>query len=749
MLQYFETLQDQSGNALSLDGTATVVVSAFPGGGAAPIYSTNGTASPIAASTVTADITGQISFYAPDADYILKYYLNGTLYKTKSPVMLFDGAAQVTFPDVGAVNAYAITNAALETSLRSGLRAYFNAANSNTGPSTFAYNTLAAKNLVQRGPIALPAGAVVASGIYPVEYDGTQWQLLEDTLTQPFYPISPSEQVFITGGGISPVAFQYPYGCPRRFGALGTGPHDDTIAVQAAINSNAIYWGWPGDVYGVTSVTWPASGLSEAHFNGSELVGIATTATPCISHIKSNFTDFYGYTVNGGSYAGVTPNSNYTCSSWWFNGVTSGTPVGASQFNNFYGMSHLSAVRGLVYGGLPGQSSSTTVHSENRIYGMNNVGVSNPMYVNSSTGFVHCYGCVFFRDASTWTTPTLPSTARSYEQVVGNLYINGGEIIASNSLLGNATDGSAIVTGVYIELACPLNITGNNARYNGCRINLPNQGVNMVTIGAAVTGVLAFNGCTFLRAAGNGATDRTPMVQSSSAGFEVELNDCASFEWGFLMAGANCKLIAGCVARYSNHRLQITDGSAGGDSNIYFINSPKASILPEANATASTAGQPAGACDHMGYTTNGWVLDVISGGGSTLTVTTNAGPTGYLASQLTCHATGQSLVFNGDPSTLTSLKASALRVRPGEAYWLSAWLNASGTNPALLAAYYTLAGVSVSNQLVADATSIGTGAWVFGEGPLIVPATAAYMLIGVQGVVTDVQFTDVRLQRAN
>ena len=267
----------------------------------------------------------------------------------------------------------------------------------------------------------------------------------------------------------------------------------------------------------------------------------------------------------------------------------------------------------------------------------------------------------------------------------------------------------------------------------------------MVSIPAATTGVLAFNACTMLRAAGNGATDRTAMITSASAGFNVSLNNCTSFEWGWAMAGANVKLIVGAVANYNNHRLSIT----AADPNVYFINTPRVSILPEANAAVSTAGQPPGSCDPMLYTLNGWLIDVISGGGSTLTVTTNAGPTGYLATQATLHATGQSLAFNGDPSTLASLKTSALRVRPGETYWLSCWVNASGTNAALLAAFFNLAGASVSNQLVADSTSIGQSAWVFAEGPVVVPATCAYMLVGVQGVVTDVQFTDIRLQRAN
>lgn len=533
--------------------------------------------------------------------------------------------------------------------------------------------------------------------------------------------------------GVVPTTFYYPPGCPRRFGAVGNGVANDTAAVQNAINSNLMYWGWPGDNYGVTTVIWPASGLSVVHFNGSQLVGIAATAQTCISQIKCNFVDFYDYQVNGGSFAGVTPNANYTCGSWWFNG-TGVTPAGASQWNTFYGMQHISCVRGLVYGQLPGNPSTTIVHSENKIHGFQSVGVSNPLYCNSSTGFVHMYGAVFFRDASTWTTPVLPATSRALETPVGNVYVHGGEIIASNSLVGFGADlFGTIIDGTYIELSAALQIMGDNVRLTNCRMNMTNQGVNLFKINAAATGVLALSNCTMLRPAGTGATDRSPMVDGTSApAFEVDLNNCASFEWGWQMAGANCKLVAGCAARYSNHRLNIT----AADPNVYLLNDPRISLLPEATL------------DHLGYTTTGWILETISGGGTTLANTTNVGPTGYLASQLTLHATGQARAWFGDPSTLASLKSTALRVKPGNTFWLGSQVKASGGTVQLLASFYDITGAAVSTVLAADATSIGAGAWVFAEGPIAAPSTAAYMIAGMQGIVSDVQFTDLRVQRA-
>lgn len=524
----------------------------------------------------------------------------------------------------------------------------------------------------------------------------------------------------------------YPYGCPRRHGAAGDGVTNDTTAVQNAINSGFQYFGWLGDSYGVTTVIWPASGFTGGNFNGTELVGIATSPTICISQVKCNFATIIGYSVNGGSAGGVTPNPNYQCATWWFNGIVSGSPVGASQFNTFYGMQHISCVRALVYGGLPGSSSSTIVHSENKIYGFQTVGVSNPIYMNSGTGFLHCYGATFFRDASTWTVPNLPATARAFEVTAGALFINGGEIIASNSLVGFASDGPATISGAFLELSAPMHITASMRMVN-CFAQVNNQGVSMFAIDAAATGVLAIASSVLQRPAGVGLTDRQPLVDGTlNSTFEVDFNDTESFEWGFQMAGANCKLIQGCVAKYSNHRFSQTAGAP-----VYVLNNPKVSIIPDMTL------------DHMGYTTNGWTLTVAFGGGTSLANTSAAGPSGYLPSQLTLVAPGQATALSGDPTSLTTIKATMNRVFPGERFWLSSQVQmASGTSVQLQASFFNTAGSLVASVLAADTTSIGTGSWVSAEGGILVPASAAYMAVGVLGNACTVLFTNVKLQLA-
>jgi hypothetical protein len=177
MLQYFETLQDQSGNALSLDGVATCIVTRHLTGLAANIYSTNSTASPIAASTVTADITGQISFFAPDDDYILTYQLNGVTYKTKVGVQMLDPMSFVPILETGAANAYVITDVRLCLSLIVGekIMMQVGAGHTSTGASTLNMNGTGPQPITTKQLAAITT-QLVAGGMFPLTWDGTEWQ---------------------------------------------------------------------------------------------------------------------------------------------------------------------------------------------------------------------------------------------------------------------------------------------------------------------------------------------------------------------------------------------------------------------------------------------------------------------------------------------------------------------------------------------------------------------------------------------
>jgi hypothetical protein len=88
MRQYVDTLQDVQGNALV---GAQVLVQNYVGGANATIYSDNAGTMPILTSTVTTGADGQFNFFCQGGYYNLVMSKNATVFKTQSPVSIFDG----------------------------------------------------------------------------------------------------------------------------------------------------------------------------------------------------------------------------------------------------------------------------------------------------------------------------------------------------------------------------------------------------------------------------------------------------------------------------------------------------------------------------------------------------------------------------------------------------------------------------------------------------------------------------------
>lgn len=80
-------------------------------------------------------------------------------------------------PDTGSVNALATTAAATITAYVAGLRVVVKAGNTNTGASTLNYQGLGVRTIVVDNR-ALVGGEMLAGGLYQMEYDGAQFQLL-------------------------------------------------------------------------------------------------------------------------------------------------------------------------------------------------------------------------------------------------------------------------------------------------------------------------------------------------------------------------------------------------------------------------------------------------------------------------------------------------------------------------------------------------------------------------------------------
>lgn len=269
MRQYIDLISDTQGNALQ---NASVAVTNYVGGGAASIFSDNGL-TPISGSAVLTDITGQYQFFAADGDYTLTITVNGSVYKVLSPVSIFDGAAQVTQADTGSgANVYATSSSVLEKQLRTGLRSWINAAHTNTGASTYAYNGLAAKPVVASDGSALTAGVLVAGGIFGMEYNGTAWQLIAVFLSaaaigSQIYPPNAAELTAIaaSSGNLSIVSQFYPYNDFRRYGIVPNNPG------AAAANTTILKALWAPAVAGPVGVfQLPIiTGLDTWYFSGN------------------------------------------------------------------------------------------------------------------------------------------------------------------------------------------------------------------------------------------------------------------------------------------------------------------------------------------------------------------------------------------------------------------------------------------------------------------------------------------------
>ncbi len=245
MLQYFETLQDISGRSLSLDGVATCVVTQYPGGAAATIYATNGTAFPITGNTMTADITGQISAFIPDGAYILTYYLNGTMYKQKSPVQIFDPMGFVSVAATGGANVYVVNNTAYPVSLYAGLRISVTIPVTNTGNSTLNLNATGAKALILPNGDNIAPNELVAGATFQFIYNGTAWQLTSNQ-AQIDFPATANEigNAIVPSDTFYPSSGQFEQGDISRWG--GSAPNlPNAVFFDGSRTQNVIGTGTP------------------------------------------------------------------------------------------------------------------------------------------------------------------------------------------------------------------------------------------------------------------------------------------------------------------------------------------------------------------------------------------------------------------------------------------------------------------------------------------------------------------------
>lgn len=537
---------------------------------------------------------------------------------------------------------------------------------------------------------------------------------------------------------VTPVNYSWPPGTPERYGALSTYTTvvDDTAAIVNCFKCNAMISFRSRVIYGVTTFTIDASHNYVVYWNGASIRGIATVPTTCVMRLKINGTAMFDVLID------LRFNENYTCGTWWYDDTAS------SQYNALFGCNHIYGRRGMIYGELPGNTSTAFAQSENAVYGWRTRGIQNPFYGNHTNGVIFFSQPIFVALAEEW--PAVPTfnlaASRAVENRVGTLCVTGGELQLASTNLGFAADlANTFWDGGFIEVSEPIQIVGNDVHISGARALMGRDDQSLFKIGTGVTGRLTLSDTYFTRSAGVGAYSAICMVDDSAAAstFRTVFNNTESFEWRWSLLGGNVRLTKSGIAVFNRHRLSIT----AADLSVYVLDN-----------CANTNLLDGLSFDRLGYTTTGWNLFQDFGAGTTLTVSTATGPAGYLASQIQLAAptTQQAIGTYGNPNTvtLTNLKASALKVRPGELYWCSAWANNSaGTGGKLLMRFYTLTGTVVGDVNFADSGSIPAASWSFIEGPVTVPATAAYAVVGALcngggGITNTILVTDLQCRRA-
>ena len=554
------------------------------------------------------------------------------------------------------------------------------------------------------------------------------------------YPQTPAE----IAAGVTPTNYVYPPGHPRRFGALGNGVADDTVAVQSAINSCGTYTGDAGDIYGVSTVTFPLGGPTNVNFNGSQIRGIASVPTNCIIAVQCAQSNFYDYNVDGHF------SNQYLCGTWWYNATSS------SQYNSFFGCKHYylggintahnQQIQAMIFGALIGQVSTNFAQSENAIYGWRTVGCLNPLLMNHAQGYLHLSEPIFVTDTENWASYTYNGSEMALQILAGNLYVQGGEIQASQSATPQCACQlqNCFLVSMNFEIASPVTIIGDSAVITNSHL-LVNPGIFAIVAAStcAAGATFALRNSDIGRAAAVGTYDETSMINASAANplFQIILEDSISKEWRWQLTGVDCRLIQGGVQHYLNHRMQMTATvGTGYDNNWYILNNS-----PNLNLVEGLG------FDRLGYTTTGWAL-VNNSGAATMTATTTTGPSGYNAAQITLTAaSANSRATYGDSTSLASLRSTALHIGPTELYWLSAWIMlASGASASLSAYAFDNTGAFVNTITVADQTVLVAGKWKFVEGPVNFAATptGAYMVAGVAAVNSVIAVTDLRIRRA-
>lgn len=495
----------------------------------------------------------------------------------------------------------------------------------------------------------------------------------------------------------------------KDFGAVGDGMTDDTEAINNAIDHASI-WNkalvFPEGRYAITQIdtknytcTW--------YFEEAELLAIGTTTLTCAVKVRSFNSKFYGMKVN------LNNKLNYSCAIWWYDAAT------PSQYNSFFGLTIMQAWRGLVYGEFPGSTSTSLAQSENAVFGFQCYGVWQPLIMNHVLGVITFSGGQLVCHSDTWGATFDNTNNFAFIAYAGCLTLEGCEIqnsIAATTSYGAIIQGGEVyLNGCITEFDVPFQVSGL-LNINGGRILNTQSVTDMFYVASnANSGTkIKVNDCYIYRAANVGSFSSKNLVSNagSSQNIEILFNNCDICEWASFVP----LIKENHQSAVFNNCRWYPDGTKNAYLDVYKLDTIGQDLLDRPTI------------DTKGYTADGFYQNTWYGGGTTFALNADV-PNSYYVNSLQIAATGQAGYFTADGTSLTTLKSTAVRVKPYDKFIIEGWFKiAAGTAGACSIVMYDSTGTALTTPYLTvfnETQGFMTTSWKYLRNVVEVPSGSA------------------------